>query len=146
MFVCSVSWCFYLQRQCLNGVGFAFVGSEYHLEVGDQDFYIDLLFYHLKLRSYVVIEMKTVAFQPEFAVKMHFYLSAVDDLLKHQEDRPTIGIILCQSKNKTIVEYALKDSKKPMGVSAYKLTHALPERFRGQLPSTKQIEEELKRS
>lgn len=125
------------------GVGFAFVGSEYHLEVGDQDFYIDLLFYHLKLRSYVVIELKTVAFQPEFAGKMNFYLSAVDDLLRHQEDGPTIGIILCKSKNQTVVEYALKDSKKPMGVSAYKLTHTLPEKFKGKLPSAKQIENGL---
>ncbi|MBP9855295.1 MAG: DUF1016 family protein [Candidatus Omnitrophica bacterium] len=128
------------------GVGFAFVGSEYHLEIGDQDFYIDLLFYHLKLRCFVVIELKTIAFQPEFAGKMNFYLSAVDDLLRHQEDRPTIGIILCQSKNKTVVEYALKDSKKPMGVSAYKLTNLLPEKLRGKLPSVKQIEDELKLS
>ena len=90
------------------GVGFAFVGSQYHLEVGDQDFYIDLLFYHLNLRCYVVIDLKISEFQPEFAGKMNFYLSAVDELLRHAEDGPSIGIVLCKEKNRVIVEYALK--------------------------------------
>lgn len=126
------------------GVGFAFVGTEYRLEVGGQDFYIDLLFYHLKLRCYVILELKTVPFQPEFAGKMNFYLSAVDDLVAHQDDQPSIGIILCKDKNKTIVEYALRDSRKPMGVSSYKLTETLPKKLKGKFPSIEQLEEELK--
>ena len=121
------------------GAGFAFVGSEYHLEVGGQDFYIDLLFYHLRLRCYVVIELKTVAFQPEFAGKMNFYLSAVDDLMAHPNDNPSIGILLCKNRNKTIVEYALRDSRKPIGVSSYRLTQTLPKNLAGQLPSAKQL-------
>lgn len=95
------------------GVGFAFVGSQYHLEVGGQDFYLDLLFYHLRLRCFVVIDLKVSEFQPEFAGKMNFYLSAVDEQLRHRDDQPSIGIILCKTKNKVIVEYSLRDANKP---------------------------------
>ncbi|MDQ3131463.1 MAG: PDDEXK nuclease domain-containing protein [Acidobacteriota bacterium] len=126
------------------GVGFAFVGSQYHLEIGEQDFYIDLLFYHLKLRCYVVIELKNVEFKPEFAGKMNFYLSAVDDLLKHADDCASIGLILCKTKNKIVVEYALRDTAKPIGISEFQLTESLPENLRGKLPTIEEIEAELK--
>jgi predicted nuclease of restriction endonuclease-like (RecB) superfamily len=126
------------------GVGFAFVGSQYHLEIGGEDFFLDLFFYHLKLRCYVVIELKTVAFKPEFAGKMNFYLSAVDDLLKHADDSASIELILCKTKNKIIVEYALRDAIKPIGVSEFELTENLPENLRGKLPTIEEIEAELK--
>lgn len=126
------------------GVGFAFVGSQYHLEVGGEDFYIDLLFYHLRLRCFVVIELKVGEFQPEYAGKMNFYLSAVDDLLRHKDDQPSIGIILCKSKNKVVVEYALRDTRKPIGVSGYKLTETLPRKFKSELPSVEELETSLK--
>ncbi|HEY6271359.1 MAG TPA: PDDEXK nuclease domain-containing protein, partial [Terriglobales bacterium] len=103
------------------GVGFAFVGSQYPLEVGGQDFRLDLLFYHLRLRAFVVVERKAGEFQPEFSGKMNFYLSAIDDLLRHPDDKPSIGIILCKSKNKVVAEYALRDLRKPVGVSEYRL-------------------------
>jgi predicted nuclease of restriction endonuclease-like (RecB) superfamily len=122
------------------GVGFAFVGSQYHLEVGNQDFFVDLLFYHLKLRAFVVIELKLVAFQPEDAGKMNFYLSAVDDLLRHPDDQPSIGLILCREQNKVVAEYALRDMSKPIGVSAYELTAALPEQLQGSLPTIEELE------
>ena len=125
------------------GVGFAFVGSQYHLEVGGEDFYIDLLFYHLRLRCYVVIELKICEFQPEFAGKMNFYLSAVDDLLRHEEDKPSIGLILCKTRNKIIVEYALRDTLKPMGVAAYQITASLPEHLKGSLPTVEELEREM---
>jgi predicted nuclease of restriction endonuclease-like (RecB) superfamily len=125
------------------GVGFSFVGSQYHLEVGDKDFYIDLLFYHLHLRCFVVIDLKVGEFEPEYAGKMNFYLSAVDDLLRHKDDQPSIGIILCKSKNKVIVEYALRDAKKPIGVSGYKLTETLPKKLKKELPSRQDIETEM---
>jgi predicted nuclease of restriction endonuclease-like (RecB) superfamily len=125
------------------GVGFAFVGSQYHLEVGEQDFYIDLLFYHLRLRCYVVIDLKVTEFQPEFAGKMNFYLSAVDDMLRHPDDQPSIGIILCKKKNKVVAEYALRDTSKPIGVSAFRLTETLPETFKSSLPTVEDLEEEL---
>ena len=127
------------------GVGFAFVGSQVHLEVGGEDFYLDLLFYHLKLRCYVVIELKTGEFKPEYAGKMNFYLSAVDDLLRHPDDKPSIGIILCKSKNKVIVEYALRDTTKPISVSSYRLTRALPEEFKESLPGVEELERELEK-
>lgn len=127
------------------GTGFAFVGSEYHLEVGQSDFYIDLLFYHLSLRCYVIIELKTGKFQPEYAGKMNFYLSAVDDLLRHPEDKPSIGLILCKDRDNIVAEYALRDTLKPIGVSGYELTKALPESLQGSLPTIEQLEEELDR-
>jgi predicted nuclease of restriction endonuclease-like (RecB) superfamily len=125
------------------GVGFAFVGSQYHIEVGGQDFYLDLLFYHLRLRCFVVVDLKMSDFQPEFSGKMNFYLSAVDDLLRHPDDQPSIGIILCRSKNQVIAEYALRDMNKPIGVSAYQLQDALPEQIKGSLPTIEELEDVL---
>ncbi|MEI6332182.1 MAG: PDDEXK nuclease domain-containing protein [Pseudanabaena sp. ELA645] len=123
------------------GTGFAFVGSQYHLEVGGDDFYIDLLFYHLKLRCYIVIDLKTTNFKPEYSGKMSFYVSVVDDLLRHPDDKPTIGIILCKSRNQTVAEYALRDVNKPIAVSQYK--HELPASLQNVLPSIEQLEAEL---
>jgi hypothetical protein len=125
------------------GSGFAFVGSQYLLEVGDEDFYIDLLFYHLKLRCFVVVDLKMGAFQPEHAGKMNFYLSAVDDKLCSRDDHPSIGLILCKTKNETIVEYALRDHSKPMGIATFKLTEALPKKLKSQLPTIEELEKEL---
>jgi predicted nuclease of restriction endonuclease-like (RecB) superfamily len=125
------------------GVGFAFVGSQYHLEVEGDDFYIDLLFYHLRLRCYVVIDLKMKEFQPEYSGKMNFYISAVDDLLRHPDDQPTIGIILCRGKKKTVAEYALRDLNKPIGISTYKLKDSLPQTLQGNLPTLEQLEIEL---
>lgn len=125
------------------GVGFAFVGSQYHLEVDGDDYYIDLLFYHLKLRCYVVIDLKVTEFQPEFSGKMNFYISAVDDLLRHPEDRATIGIILCKGKKKTAVEYALRDVNRPIGVSTYQLRDSLPKSLEESLPTVEQLAIEL---
>lgn len=125
------------------GVGFAYVGSQYHLDVGGQDYYLDLLFYHLKLRCYVALELKATEFRPEYAGKMNFYLSAVDDLLRHPDDRPSIGIILCKSKNKVVAEYALRDVSKPIGISAYDLMEALPTDLRGSLPTVEELEATL---
>ncbi|MDD5186926.1 MAG: PDDEXK nuclease domain-containing protein [Methanoregula sp.] len=126
------------------GMGFAFVGSEYHLEVGGEDYYIDLLFYHLKLHCYVVIELKVVDFTPEFAGKLNFYLSAADDLLRDAKvDQSSIGILLCKTRNHVIAEYALRDMKKPIGISTYTLKKALPARMKGKLPTVEELEEEL---
>src|SRR5271168_3270163 len=129
------------------GVGFAFVGSQVPLEVGGEDFRLDLLFYHLKLRCFIVIDLKMTPFKPEYAGKMNFYLSAVDDLLRHADDQPSIGIILCKSKNQVVAEYALRDLAKPVGVSSYvtKLVESLPPALRGSLPSPKELEAELKK-
>ena len=126
------------------GVGFAFVGSQYHLEVDEKDYYIDLLFYHLKLRAYVAIDLKVEEFKPEFAGKMNFYLSAIDDRLRHADDRPSIGIILCKARDRVTVEYALRDTRKPIGVSKYRLTSALPKELKSSLPTIEQLEHELK--
>jgi len=125
------------------GAGFSFVGKQVHIEVGGEDFYIDLLFYHLKLRCYVVIELKAVAFKPEYAGKLNFYLSAVDATLKHENDNPSIGLILCKDKNRLVAEYALKDISKPVGISEYRLIESIPEDLQGSLPSIEQIEAEL---
>ena len=119
------------------GKGFAFVGRQYHLEVGDQDFYIDPLFYHLKLHCYVVIELKSGPFKPEYAGKLNFYLTAVDDLLRTKGDQPSIGLLLCKTHNRLVIEYALRDMNKPMGVATYRL---LPERMRRELPSLEELE------
>jgi predicted nuclease of restriction endonuclease-like (RecB) superfamily len=123
------------------GSGFAFVGQQVHLEVGNRDFYIDLLFYHLRLRCYVVIDLKVTEFEPEHAGKMNFYLSAVDDQLRHPHDQPSIGIILCKAHDRVIAEYALRDLTKPVGVSTYltKIVAALPAAFRGELPDPKDL-------
>jgi predicted nuclease of restriction endonuclease-like (RecB) superfamily len=127
------------------GAGFAFVGQQVHLEVDGEDFYIDLLFYHLKLRCYVVIDLKTTPFKPEYAGKMNFYLSAVDDGLRHADDQPSIGIILCKTRSKVITEYALRDVAKPIDVARYvtKLVESLPADLEGVLPSPEQIAAEL---
>ena len=125
------------------GQGFAFVGRQYHIDIGEQDFYIDLLFYHLRLRCYIVIELKRGAFKPEYAGKMNFYCSVVDDVLRHETDTPTIGLILCQQQNEVIAEYALRGVDKPIGVSTFELTRALPSELESSLPSIEQIEQEL---
>jgi predicted nuclease of restriction endonuclease-like (RecB) superfamily len=125
------------------GVGFAFVGSQVPLEVGGEDFKLDLLFYHLKLRCFVVIDLKMGAFQPEYAGKMNFYLSAVDDLLRHPDDKPSIGLILCKVKNGIVAEYALRDIGKPLGVSAFTHLEKFPEQLKGTLPTIEEIEAEL---
>lgn len=125
------------------GTGFAFVGRQYKLEIGDKDFFVDLLFYHTKLRCYVVVELKAKSFKPEYAGKLSFYLSAVDDLLKAEADNPTIGIVLCQHKNQIEVEYALKGISQPIGVAEYQLSKALPDEIKSQLPSVEDLEEEL---
>ncbi|MFN7352049.1 MAG: YhcG family protein [Burkholderiales bacterium] len=128
------------------GQGFAFVGRQYHLDVGDTDFYIDLLFYHLKLRCYVVIELKRGDFKPEYAGKMNFYCNVVDDQLRHETDKPTIGLILCQQPDRVLAEYALRGIDKPIGVSSFELTRALPKTLESSLPSIEQIEQELEGS
>jgi predicted nuclease of restriction endonuclease-like (RecB) superfamily len=125
------------------GAGFAFVGRQVHLEVGGDDFFIDLLFYHLKLRCYVVIELKAGAFKPEHAGQLSFYLSAVDAQMKAEHDGPTIGLLLCKSKNKVVAEYALRDSSKPIGVAEYQLIEALPADLQTSLPSIESIEQAL---
>lgn len=125
------------------GVGFAFVGCRQHLEVDGQDFYLDLLFYHLRLRCFVVVELKVGAFEPEYAGKMGFYLSAVDDHMRHPEDRATIGILLCKTKSRVIAEYALRDVHKPMGIATWQAKQALPLEWRESLPSIQDLEAEL---
>lgn len=125
------------------GSGFAYVGRQVPLTVGDKEFFIDLLFYHLKLRCYVVIELKAVDFIPEFAGKLSFYLSAVNDILAHSTDNPTIGLMICKSKNHFVAEYALKGINQPIGVSEYELTKHFPKDFKGSLPTIEEIEAEL---
>ena len=126
------------------GTGFAFIGNQYHLNVGGDDFYIDLLFYNLNLRCYVVIELKTGDFKPEYAGQLNFYLSAVDGQLKRKDDNPTIGLLLCKSKNNLVAEYSLKDMSKPMGVSEYKVGNVLPKDLSEQLPSIEDIQKRIK--
>ena len=126
------------------GKGFAFIGNQYHLEVANEDYYIDLLFYHVHLKYYVVIELKTTKFIPEYAGKLNFYLSAVDDLIKKDDDKPTIGILLCKDKNNLGVEYALRDINKPIGVSEFKFIETLPQEIESSLPTVEEIEQELK--
>lgn len=136
----------HIQRFLLElGTGFAFVGRRVHLEVGDQDFYLDRLFYHLKLRCFVVLELKTVPFDPAFVGQLNLYLSATDDLLRHPDDKPTIGLLLCRSRNKLVVEYALRDVDKPIGVArwATRLVETLPAELEGSLPTVAQLEAEL---
>jgi len=126
------------------GAGFAFIGRQYHLEVEDEDYYLDAIFYNIKLRCYVVIELKTGKFKPEYAGKLNFYLSAVDDILKHETDNPSIGILLCKERKKLTAEYALKDINKPIGVSEYKLSDFVPAELVDTLPSAEDIEKRIK--
>ena len=125
------------------GAGFAYVGRQVHLDVGGDDFYLDLLFYHTRLHCYVVVELKADKFKPEYAGQLNFYLTAVDKQVKTPEDNPTIGILLCKTKNKVVAEYALKDISKPMGISEYRIGDAIPEKIKTALPSIEELEQEL---
>ena len=125
------------------GKGFAFVGSQVPITINDEEFFIDMLFYNFRLRCFTVIEIKTTKFKPEHAGQLNFYLSAVDDLMKHPTDNPSIGILLCKSRDKLVAEYALKDIAKPIGVSEYQLTRAIPENLKTTLPTVEEIEAEL---
>ena len=126
------------------GKGFAFVGRQYHLQVGNKDNYLDLLFYHTKLKCYIVIELKNTAFEPEYAGKLNYYLSAVDSLVKEETDNPTLGILLCRTKDNIEVEFALRDINKPIGVSQFELTNILPEKLKSSLPTIDEIEKSFK--
>lgn len=125
------------------GAGFAYVGRQVHLEVGGDDFFIDLLFYHLQLRAYVVIEIKAGQFRPGDVGQLAFYMTAIDEQVRHEDDAPTIGLLLCKSKNEVVAEYALRDSTRPLGVSEYQLMESLPEPLQTSLPTIEQIEREL---
>ena len=125
------------------GAGFAFVGEQYRLEIAEEEFFIDLLFYHLRLRCFVVVELKTGAFKPEYAGQLNFYVSAVDDLLRTEADRPTIGLLLCKDKRRLVAEYAFRDIDKPIGVSEYTLFGALPVEYENLLPSPEDIQTRL---
>jgi predicted nuclease of restriction endonuclease-like (RecB) superfamily len=128
------------------GAGFAFVGQQVPITVDGETYHLDLLFYHLRLRCFVIIELKTGKFKPEHAGKMNFYLSAVDDLLRHPEDRPSIGLILCKKRGRVSAEYALRDMRKPIGIAEWtlKLIESLPIEYRGRLPTISEIELEFK--
>ena len=125
------------------GAGFAYIGRQVPLRVGDSDFFIDLLFYHTRLHCYIVIELKTVDFEPEHAGKLNFYIKAVDMQLRSEQDSPTIGIIICKKRDRLVAEYALSDINKPIGVSEYRLTESLPDQLKSSLPSVEEIEAEL---
>ena len=125
------------------GNGFAFIGREYHLEIDNEDYYIDLLFYNLKVRSYVVVELKTTEFKPEYVGKLNFYLSAVDKYIKNENDNPTFGTLLCKDKKKVTAKLALKDINKPIGVTEYKILSEIPEFLENTLPSIEAIEKRL---
>ncbi|CBL44328.1 Protein of unknown function (DUF1016) [gamma proteobacterium HdN1] len=125
------------------GAGFAYMGRQVPLQVGEREFFIDLLFYHARLHCYVVVELKTVDFEPEFAGKLNFYIKAVDEQLRGAQDAPTIGLLLCKGKDKLVAEYALSDIHKPLGLASYELSHTLPETLRDQLPSIERLEAEL---
>lgn len=126
------------------GTGFAYVGKQVPMQVSDQEYFIDLLFYHLKLRAYVVIELKATNFIPEYAGKLSFYLSAANDILRHRTDNPTIGLLICKNKNNVIAEYALKNINQPIGVTEYQLTKLFPDDLKSSLPTIEEIEKELK--
>lgn len=128
------------------GAGFAFIGRQVPVQVGDKDFFIDLLFYHTRLHCYMVIELKTGDFEPGHVGQINFYIKAVDSQLRKVEDRPTIGLLLCKGRNKLVAEYALSDIHKPIGVSEYKLTHSLPKKLKSSLPAIKEIERELSKT
>lgn len=125
------------------GVGFAFVGSQYRLEVEGDEFFVDLLFYHLGLSCFVVIELKTTDFRPEYSGQINFYVNVIDDKLRRPQDNPTIGIILCRSKKKSVVEYALRGMNQPISVSTYRTTAALPDEFKANLPSVEDLQHEI---
>lgn len=125
------------------GTGFSFVGSQYHLEVGGQDYFLDLLFYHLKMRCFVIVDLKITDFKPEYAGKMGFYLAVADDQLRHETDQPSVGLILCKTRNSVVAEYTLRNSANPMGVSEYKVAQALPASLKASLPTIETIEREL---
>ena len=125
------------------GAGFAYIGRQVPLQVGERDFFLDLLFYHTRLHCYVIVELKAVDFEPEHAGKLNFYLKAVDEQLRCEGDRASIGILLCKNRDKTVVEYALSDVHKPIGVSEYQLTQSLPEDLKSSLPSIEELEAEL---
>jgi predicted nuclease of restriction endonuclease-like (RecB) superfamily len=125
------------------GAGFAYLGKQVPVQVGEREFFIDLLFYHARLHCYVVVELKTVDFEPEHAGKLNFYIKAVDEQLRQQGDEPTIGILLCKGRDRLVAEYALSDINKPIGVSEYQLTQSLPENLKSSLPSIEEIEAEL---
>ncbi len=126
------------------GAGFAFVGSQYKLQVGTEEYFIDLLFYHLRLRRYIVVDLKTVPFKPEFAGKMNFYLTAVDEQLRHNDDKPSIGILLCKDKDDVVVEFALRDIHKPLGVARYQTTEKLPKQLAKVFPTADELKQTLK--
>jgi predicted nuclease of restriction endonuclease-like (RecB) superfamily len=125
------------------GKGFAFIGRQYKIEISESDYFIDMLFYHMELRCYIVIELKSGKFKPEHAGKLNFYLSAVDSQLKREGDNQTIGILLCKNKDKIEAEYALRDINKPMGVSEYRLTESIPEIIKPKLPTIEELENQL---
>ena len=125
------------------GAGFAYMGRQVPLQVGEREFFLDLLFYHARLHCYVVVELKTVDFEPEFAGKLSFYLKAIDEQLRGPQDAPTIGLLLCKSKDRLVAEYALSDIHKPLGLASYELSHTLPEALRDQLPSIERLEAEF---
>lgn len=125
------------------GVGFAFVGSQVHLEVGGQDFYLDLLFYHYRLRRFIIVDLKATEFRPEYTGKMNFYLSAVDDLFRQEGDGSSVGVVLCKTRNRVVAEYALRDLGQPLGISTYVLGRALPDSVAGTLPTVEELETEL---
>ncbi len=122
------------------GKGFAFLGSQYQLTVGDNSYFLDLLFYHTKLKCYVVIELKNTKFKPEYVGKLNFYLSAVDDKVKDENDNQTIGILLCRDKNNLEVEFSLRGMQKPMGVSEFEITNQIPEKLKKDLPTIEELE------
>lgn len=121
------------------GTGFSFASNQYKIEVGNKEYFIDLLFYHTKLHSYIVVELKNTEFKPEYTGKVNFYLSAVDDLVKSEQDNSSIGLILCREKDKISVEYALKDVNKPIGVSSYEISKLLPKDILKELPTEEDL-------
>ena len=122
------------------GGTFTFAGNQFRIEVGGQDFFIDILLYHRRLKCFVAVDLKIGEFKPEYAGKMQFYLTALDDLIKSKDENPSIGMILCKEKNRTIVEYALRSSTKPIGVAEYKIVQKLPQKFKNELPSPQIIQ------
>ena len=125
------------------GTGFSYLGRQVHLHVGESDFYMDLLFYHVRLHCYVVVELKTEKFKPEFAGKLNFYVTAVNKQMKTEKDNPTIGILICKDKDDVVAEYALDDISQPIGIAEYELTKVLREEFKSSLPTVEEIESEL---